>query len=111
LKKIIDRSENKPVIILQSDHGPASILGHPHKWTRPHSKEGVEERMGILYAYYGPCGEDLFGEKVTPVNTFRMIFDKYFEAEYGALNSVNYFSDYNYMYEFFDVTSDLEVGK
>jgi hypothetical protein len=107
LKKIIERSENEPVIILQSDHGPASILGHPYKWTRPHSEEGIIERMSILYAYYGSEGENLFGEEATPVNTFRMVFDKYFETEYGALENINYFSDYNYMYEFFDVTDEL----
>lgn len=109
LKKIIERSENKPVIILLSDHGPASILGHPHKWTRPHSEEGIEERMSILYAYYGSEGGDLFGEEATPVNTFRMVFDEYFGTEYGALENKNYFSDYNYMYEFFDVTNELGV--
>lgn len=109
LKKIIERSEKEPVIILLSDHGPASILGNPHKWTRPHSEKGIEERMSILYAYYGPEGEDLFGEKTTPINTFRMVFDEYFGTEYGALDNINYFSDYNYMYEFFDVTNELDV--
>lgn len=93
LEKIIERSQEKPLIVLQADHGPASILGHPHKWTRPHSSEGIKERMSILYAYYDPEGEDLFGEKTTPVNTFRLIFDKYFETKYGRLDDVSYFSD------------------
>jgi len=111
LEKIIERSQEKPLIVLQADHGPASILGHPHKWTRPPSSEGIKERLSILYAYYNPKGNDLFGEKTTPVNTFRLIFDRYFETEYGRLDDASYFSDYNNMYEFFEITDNLGVGE
>jgi len=111
LEKIIERSQEKPLIVLQADHGPASILGHPHRWTRPHSSEGIKERLSILYAYYDPKGNDLFGEKTTPVNTFRLIFDKYFGTEYGRLDDASYFSNYNNMYEFFEITDELGVGE
>ena len=51
--------------------------------------------MAILNAYYLPDGgERVLYEGITPVNSFRMIFDQYFGASYDKLEDASYFSDY-----------------
>src|SRR4030042_1965767 len=52
LQKIINNSKKAPIIVLQSDHGPASILGKRDEWKKNYGQEGVKERSGILYAIY-----------------------------------------------------------
>ena len=81
---IIEKSETAPVIILQGDHG-ATIAYDQH---------GIDPalRLGILNAYYLPVSsgsgdrpiEQLYLQ-VSPINTFRLIFDTYFNGEYGLL--------------------------
>ena len=86
---ILARSETRPIIILQSDHG--SILGFD--WDQP-DKIGVSDRAAILNAYYLPdsCSSSIY-PTITPVNTFRSIFDCVFGTSYGQLEDVTYFDD------------------
>ena len=74
VNKILQRSEKPPVIVIQSDHG---VRVHPGIGIN----SGYEHR--IFNAYYLP------GEKkpqvwnsISPVNTFRMIFNYYFRTKY-----------------------------
>ena len=109
ISEIKARSKNPPIIVLQSDHGPSSILGHPYRWVRPFDPAGVSERMHILNAYYLPeGGESSLYEGITPVNTFRVLFNYYFKAGYPLLYDKNYISDYKNVFEFFDVTEKLQ---
>ncbi len=103
LTKIISNSSQPPIIILQSDHGPASIMGHPYKWIRPAPSDGVKERMSILSAFYLPKAVDQKFIPTTPVNDFRFIFNQYFDSNYEMLPETSYFSDYNSIYEFFEI--------
>jgi hypothetical protein len=74
VKTILAQSKTPPIIVIHADHG---LLG--------------TNRYEILNAYYLPGdGTTSLYPTVTPVNSFRIIFDKYFGADYGLLPDVSY---------------------
>ena len=80
--QIIATSKNPPVIIIQGDHGFKA-------WN-----DGTD-RLAILNAYYLP-GKDaskLLYQSITPVNSFRMVLDAYFNGQFKLLPDLNYLSD------------------
>ena len=85
IKDIIDSSPVPPIIILQGDHGMIQN----------------ENRSKILNAYYLPDGG---GQKVyptiTPVNSFRLIFDFYFGGKYDLLPDNTNYSPVKTPYQF-----------
>lgn len=89
VREVLKRSKEPPVIIIQADHGPAYGVGN---WGRP-PEQIVWERMSILSAYYLPGGgEKKLYESISPVNSFRVVFDHYFGAGLPLLEDRNYFS-------------------
>lgn len=87
LKKIIMNSEIPPIIVIQGDHGAIYTV--------------KEERMAIFNAYYLPSGGDRnLYEHITPVNTFRMIFNHYFESDLDILDDISYYSEYDKPYTY-----------
>jgi hypothetical protein len=77
LQTVIGKSKNLPVIILMGDHG----LGGPNRQTN-------------LLAYYLPNnGNSKLYPNISPVNSFRLIFDEYFGANYSFLPDQTYISD------------------
>jgi hypothetical protein len=47
--------------------------------------------MEILNAYYLPDGgNNTLYSSITPVNSFRLIFDQYFGTKYGLLDDVSW---------------------
>jgi hypothetical protein len=100
LNAILAGSINKPVIILQADHGARSGL----LWEDP-GRTDMRECMSILNAYYLPGGgEKLIYKNITPVNTFRVIFNYYFGMDHKLLEDRNFFSTEKHPYRFIDVT-------
>jgi len=75
---LLDESEIPPIIILQSDHGQ-----RPH---HPGIVIGANEWEKILNAMYLPgIDTDMLYDNIAPVNTFRLIFNHYFDADYPLL--------------------------
>ncbi len=92
-----------PVIILQGDHGPAGYLDTYNNIGNSHLKE----RMTNLNAYYLPGAENQLYEGITPVNTFRLIFNQYFGTEYELLPDRSYIFNEDHPYVFIDVTDRI----
>jgi hypothetical protein len=82
LEHIIQDSAVPPIIVLQGDHGALAEVG-------------PEGRVAILNAYYFPGGGSQYlYPSITPVNTFRLIFDTYFGMDYELLEDVSRYSTY-----------------
>jgi hypothetical protein len=86
VNELIAKSEPEPIIIIQGDHG--ATLDYQDL------KIDKTNRLGILNAYYLPEIEngdttggwqEILYPSITPVNTFRLIFDQYFGGTYGLL--------------------------
>jgi hypothetical protein len=94
--EVLNNSEEPPVIIIQGDHGPGSRF----EWNSP-DKDGLTERFGILNAYYLPgINQSKLYEEITPVNSFRLVFNEYFGANYTLLPDISYYSNWERPYDF-----------
>jgi hypothetical protein len=102
IEKILDENE-KSIIILQSDHGPSFDVD----WKNP-NKSMMSQRLSILNAYYTPeISEEQFYENITPVNSFRIIFNEYFSGNYKILEDRNYWNHGRAPWDFHDVTETV----
>ena len=91
---LLAESDTPPIIILQGDHGP---------WLQPRNK-----RFHILNAYYLPENADQLYPTISPVNTFRLVFNSYFGGKYDMLDDLTYFSPVPKLYDFSDVPYPCE---
>ncbi|MCI0554613.1 MAG: hypothetical protein L0287_26995 [Anaerolineae bacterium] len=94
---LISESETPPIIILQGDHGP---------WHQPRDR-----RMWILNAYYLPGHQDKLFPKISPVNSFRLVFNEYFGGAYEMLPNISYFSPVPNLYEFSEIDNECDRGE
>ena len=84
---ILANSPRPPIIIVQGDHGPRLGL------TDEVETSDVEERFGILNAFYLPGdAEKKLYPSISSVNTFRLILNEYFDANYPLLEDRSYLS-------------------
>ncbi len=86
LQKLIDGSDNPPVIVLQGDHG---LLG-----------SDPSDLMKILNAYYLPGHAGRLYPSITPVNSFRLVLNSYFGTDFPLLEDVSYYSSLADKYDF-----------
>lgn len=91
LKHIIEDSDTPPIIILQGDHGVDP------------------KRSYNLNAYYFPGqGKDTLYPTVSPVNSFRLILNNYFDGNYELLPDINYASSDKKPFDY-EITKDDRV--
>ncbi|MDH7568894.1 MAG: hypothetical protein QHJ73_04850 [Armatimonadota bacterium] len=108
---IIARSENPPIILLQSDEGPFPeryrVLQAAFDW-RTATPDELRQKLGILNAYYLPGGPRGLYPTITPVNSFRVVFNRFFGTKLPLLPDRSYaFQDESHLYRFRDVTDIL----
>lgn len=80
---LIAESKTAPVIIIQGDHGP-----------QPDISTGASDKMPILNAYYLPRvnADELLYPSISPVNTFRVVLNSYFDQNLLLLEDRSYYS-------------------
>jgi hypothetical protein len=88
---LLAESSTPPVIVIQGDHAP---------WLQSGS-----DRFKILNAYYLPGHNNLLYPTISPVNTFRLIFDTYLGANYPLLDDTSYESPVPYVFDFSKVSN------
>ena len=92
IDEILANSETPPVILLQGDHGIP--------WSRTYNAQ-----FEILNAYYFPgISETDFYDTISPVNSFRLVFNDYFGADYPLLPDESYLTGDNYTFTPFTET-------
>jgi hypothetical protein len=81
---------DRPIVILQADEGP---------WTEPYaasrdtydwqtaSPDELEMKFGILNAWYVPGADLALDPAMSAINTFPVLFDRYFGLEYEPLDT------------------------
>ncbi|MCR4305718.1 MAG: hypothetical protein NUV73_01380 [Candidatus Daviesbacteria bacterium] len=111
IERVLENSPTKPIIIIQADEGPMPMkypVPFDLAWSKA-SDETIREKFPILNAYLLPdLKENPIYPTITPVNTFRVIFNNYFNAKYPLLEDKNYaFEDKESYYKFIDVTEKL----
>jgi hypothetical protein len=102
LKKILARDPNA-IIIIHSDHGP----GSQHSSVDP-EQTNVDERFSIINAYYFPDGNySALYPGITPVNSFRVLFNQYLGANLDLLADRSYWINNDLPYNQIDITDRL----
>ncbi|HPZ10083.1 MAG TPA: hypothetical protein PL110_18475, partial [Candidatus Eremiobacteraeota bacterium] len=104
---ILTRSNTLPIIIIQADHGSGAFFDETSL-----ENANLKERFSILNAYYFPNNnyKHLY-DTITPVNSFRVIFNTYFNCQYKLLKDKNYYSTTKDIFNFIDVTDKIDNKK
>ena len=104
IQNLISTTTRPLVVILQGDHGPQSQ--YYTEGDRP-TRKRLNERLPILNAIY-TSGDSLQGAypAMTPVNTFRLLFNQYLNTAYPPLPDRSYFSPYNQPYVLTEVGNE-----
>ena len=112
--RIIAGSGDDAVIMLQADEGPFPARYRANEWAfqwQDATDAELEEKFGILFAMRVP-GADLeaagLHDAITPVNTFRIIFNARFGTDLPLLpDRIWAHENLRHFYDFFEITDRL----
>jgi hypothetical protein len=109
----------RPIIVLQSDEGPhplpvpggTSGAGPAAPYWNRMTDGQLQEKFGILSAFYVPDVNEELPDDISPVNTFRLLFRLYFERDdLDLLPDRSYvWTDQQHLYEFTEVSERLDA--
>jgi hypothetical protein len=86
LGQLLEATDRKAVIILQTDEGAEPVEYPGIANPGPDLRNQLLHKYGILNAYYLPhVSHAKLYPSITPVNSFRLVFDLYFHAGFGLL--------------------------
>ena len=111
IDRVLADSKQPPIIVLQGDEGPypEGTKKDSFNWHRA-SPAQLRVRSGILNAYYLPEGRGRSGlyDSITPVNSFRVIFNEYFGTGLPLLPDRTYAHETDYHpYRLVDITETV----
>ncbi|MBU0686371.1 MAG: LTA synthase family protein [Candidatus Margulisbacteria bacterium] len=93
IDKILADSKKPPIILLQSDEGPYPLSQEldgkfdVNKMTN----DEIAQKMRIINAYYLPnINKRSLYPSISPVNSFRLVFNHYFDANFDLLPDQSY---------------------
>ena len=89
MKEIVDEiiagSVIPPIIIIQGDHGSGFYGEDP-------TPQGIRERFPIMNALRLPAGHEALYPSISPVNTFRVLFNTYFGTDLELVDDTSYYN-------------------
>jgi len=108
IDNLISNSAMPPIILLQADEGPAPIRYEEDEnafFWKEATQDELREKISILNAYYLPNKDNsLLYPFISPVNSFRVIFNLYFDTEYDLLPDRSYAHKFQKNpYDFFQI--------
>jgi hypothetical protein len=109
LDRLLDVPDaRKPIIIVSADEGPKRYewrYGGEKRWEDATDDE-LRQKTGILNAYHFPgAGDAGLYQDITPVNSFRKLFNLYFGTDLGMLpDRIFVYGDGEEPYRLTDVT-------
>lgn len=111
IEKILSSSKRPPIMVFQADEGPFPMnvpLPQNQSWESA-DLVSLQEKFPIFNAYYFPEKKyETLYQTITPVNSFRIILNKYFKENFQILPDRNYiFQDEDNLYKFIDVTEKV----
>jgi len=111
--KLLTESEQPPIILIQSDEGPypyrTRTVGAMNYNFGSMPFEELETKIRIFNAYYLPDSDkkELY-PSISPVNSFRVVFNEYFDTNLEILPDYYYvYSDRDHYYNFVNVTEKI----
>ena len=99
LERLLEKSDKTPIILIQGDHGPSSRTNLASL-----AETDIHERYGILNAYLLPGGgEKRLYDSISPVNSFRVVFNHYFGTTYPLLDDKSYYNAFLHPYNYIPI--------
>jgi len=105
INEILSDNDRDSIIIIQSDHGERTKID----WTNP-TEEMIKQGLNNINAIYFPNRhEDLVYEDISNVNSFRIIFNEYFNAKFELLDDKYFWMESGKpSFKIIDVTEIIE---